>query len=247
MQMQALRREMVKYSHRIWERGWVGNHDGNITARLDKNRILATPTAFSKAEIKEDDLLVIELWTGKIQSGKHKAFSELGMHLEWYKVRDDVTAVFHAHPPVTSGFSCAGVEVEPKITAEAVVSLGDRIPLAPAVFPGSLESRQQVRFLGNVYDVIMLANHGLVSCGADLEQAYLRMELTEHLAKIQQNARGAGGLRLIPEVWVADLLAKRKKAGLGPEARNTPVPAPRDLARLPMDELVSTLVEKLTE
>lgn len=247
MQLQAMRREMVKYSRRVWERGWVGNHDGNITARLDKNRVLATPTAFSKVEIKEEDLLVMDLWSGKVLSGAHKPFSELGMHLEWYKARNDVQAVLHAHPPVSTGFSCAGIEVEPRITAEAVVSLGDRIPLAPPVVPGSLESRQQVRFLGNVYDVIMLGNHGLISCGADLEQAYLRMELAEHLARIQQGAIQAGGLRLIPDVWVEDLLAKRKKAGLGPEARNAPVPPPKDLSRLPMDELVATLVERLTK
>jgi len=247
MEMQALRRKVVKYSHRIWDQGWVANHDGNITVRMDKSRVLATPSAFSNAEVKEEDLLVIEIWTGKVVSGRHRAFSELGLHLEYYKCREDVNAVLHAHPPVSCALSIAGIEVEPRMSAEAVISLGDRIPLAPYAFPASLESRRQIRFLGQAYDVIMMANHGVIACGTDLEQAYLRVELCEQLAKMQQGAIGLGNLRLIPEAWVSDLLAKRKKAGLGPESRGEKIPSPRDLSSLPADELVEALVEKLKE
>jgi L-fuculose-phosphate aldolase len=246
MDSQALRRDIVKYCQRIWERGWVANHDGNLTVRLDKNRILATPTAFSKKEIREDDILVVELWTGKVANGRHKAFSELPLHLEYYKVREDVNAVLHAHPPVASAFSVAGIEVETRITPEAVVSLGDRIPLAPVAMPGTLESAQQVRYLGNLYDVILLGNHGVVSCGTDLEQAYLRCELTEHLARMQRNAMLMGSVRFIPADWVPELLNKRKKAGLGPEARKAPpVKSPRALSQLPMNELLPALVQQL--
>jgi len=244
--MQALRRQLVKFSHRVWEQGWVANHDGNITVRVDRRRILATPTAFSKIEIREDDLLLIETHTGKVLSGKHRPFSELGLHLEYYRVRDDVNAVLHAHPPVSSGMTVAGIEVEPRLTPEAVVSLGDRIPLAPVVFPGSLESRQQVRYLGRVYDVIALASHGIIACGADLEQAYLRTELCEQLAQMQQVAMGAGRLQLIPEVWLPDLLAKRKKAGLGPEGRGEQPPPP-DISTLPVDQIVEAMVENLKD
>lgn len=244
--MQALKRQLVKFSHRVWEQGWAANHDGNITVRIDKRRILATPTSFSKIEIREDDLLLIEAQTGKVLSGKHRPFSELTLHLEYYRIREDVNAVVHAHPPVTSGLTVAGVEVEPRMTPEAVVSLGDRIPLAPVVFPGSLESRQQVRFLGRLYDVIALASHGVIACGADLEQAYLRCELTEQLAKMQQVAMGVGRLQLIPDVWMPDLLAKRKKAGLGPEGRGEQPPVPH-ISTLPVDQIVEAMVENLKE
>lgn len=244
-QANALRRDIVKYSRRIWERGWVANHDGNLSVRIDKSRILATPTAFSKEEIREDDLLVIEIWTGKVVSGKHRPFSELPLHLEYYQVRDDVQAVIHAHPPTASGFSIAGLEVDPRITPEAVVSLGDRIPLAPTVRPGSLAARQQIRSLGNLYDAIMLGNHGTLACGIDLEMAYLRTELVEHLARMQQQAMLLGNLRMIQDDLVAELMKKRKAAGLGPEARNAPAPPRRELSELPVEEIISTMVEKL--
>jgi L-fuculose-phosphate aldolase len=241
----ALRRDLVKYSRRIWERGWVANHDGNLSVRVDKNRILATPTAFSKEEVREDDLLLIEIWTGKVVAGRHRPFSELPLHLEFYQVRDDVQAVIHAHPPVASGFAIAGLEVEPRITPEAVVSLGDRIPLAPTVKPGSLAAKQQVRSLGALYDAFLLGNHGTLACGIDLEMAYLRTELVEHLAKMQQQAMILGNLRLIQDEWVRELMAKRKQAGLGPEARNAKVPPQKDLASLPVEEIISTMVEQL--
>ncbi len=241
----ALRRDLVKYSQRIWERGWVANHDGNLSVRVDKSRILATPTAFSKGEVREDDLLLIEIWTGKVLSGRHRPFSELPLHLEYYQVRPDVQAVIHAHPPVACGFAIAGLEVDPRITPEAVVSIGDRIPLAPTVKPGSLAARQQIRSLGTLYDAVMLGNHGTVVCGSDLEMAYLRTELVEHLAKMQQQAMLLGNLRLIQDEWVAELMKKRKSAGLGPEARGAQTPPARVLADLPVEEIISSMVEQL--
>lgn len=243
----ALRRDLVKYSCRVWERGWVANHDGNLSVRVDRNRILATPTAFSKGEVREDDLLLIEIWTGKVISGKHRPFSELPLHLEYYQVRPDVQAVIHAHPPTSCGFAIAGLEVDPRITPEAVVSIGDRIPLAPTVKPGSLAARQQIRSLGALYDVVMLGNHGTLACGNDLEMAFLRTELVEHLAKMQQQAMLLGNLRLIQDEWVAELLKKRKSAGLGPEARGARVPPARVLADLPVEEIISSMVEQLKD
>jgi L-fuculose-phosphate aldolase len=246
MELQALKREVVKFSRRVWERGWVANHDGNVTARIDKRRVLATPTAFSKAEVREEDLLVIELATGKVMAGRHKPFSELSLHLEYYKVREDVTAVLHAHPPVATGFAVAGIEVEPRLTPEAVVSLGDRIPIIPPAMPGRLEFIQPLRFLGKVYDVLLLGGHGALSCGRDLEQAYLRMELVEHLARIQQAAMILGNLRLVPDAWMPELLEKRKKAGLGPDARGGQAAAlAREIGSLPAAELIAALVEKV--
>jgi L-fuculose-phosphate aldolase len=244
-QANALRRDLVKFSRLIWQRGWVANHDGNLSVRVDKSRILATPTAFSKDEVREDDLLLIEIWTGKVLTGKHRPFSELPLHLEYYQVRDDAQAVIHAHPPAASGFAIAGLEVDPRITPEAVVSLGDRIPLAPTVRPGSLAARQQVRSLGTLYDAIMLGNHGTLACGDTIEMAYLRTELVEHLAKMQQRAMLLGNLRLIQDEWVAELMQKRKSAGLGPAARGTKAPPVSELADLPVEEIISSMVEKL--
>jgi len=245
MEQPAARRELVKYSHRIWERGWVANHDGNLSLRIAKDRILTTPTAFSKQEVTEEDLLVVEIASGKVLSGRHRPFSELGLHLEFFQAREDIQAVIHAHPPVASGFTVAGIEVEPRITAEAVVSLGDRIPLAPLAPPGGLEARTQSRYLGRLFDAILLSNHGAITCGDSLEQAYLRMELVEHLARMQQQAMLLGNLRLLSDPLVQELLGKRKKAGLGPDVRGLKAPPRKDITHLPVEDVITALVKEL--
>lgn len=245
MNIQALRRQVVVYCRLLWDKGWVANHDGNITVRIGPNRILATPTAMSKREIREDDLLILDIDTGKVLTGSRKPFSELYLHTEAYKVRDDVQTVIHAHPRTLCSFSVAGIEVEPRIMPEPVVSIGERIPLTPPVMPGSPQAREQIRALARLYDVILLGNHGPVSFGTDLEQAFLRLELAEHVASIQQQATWLGRMNLIPEVHLKDLLKARKKAGLGPEARGVKVPPELSPANAAIPDLVKALVEKL--
>jgi L-fuculose-phosphate aldolase len=216
---------MTRWIHKVDEKGWVANHDGNASLRLSGNRFLATPTAFSKAEIQEHDLLVVNQ-RGQVLQGRHRIFSEFALHRICFATRPDAQVVLHAHPPATTGMAIAGVEVVPTMIAEAVVSLGDRIPLAPYALPGTEASNEALAEQILVYDVVMLANHGVIAVGDDLEQAFLRLELCEHLAKIQLAAEQAGGARRIPEADVERLLNKRAKAGLGPEARGLERPRP---------------------
>ena len=245
MNIQALRRQVAEYSRRLWDRGWVANHDGNITVRIDGGRLLATPTAVSKRAIREEDVLILDMESGAVIAGAGRPFSELYMHLEFYAARDDVTAVIHAHPPVLCSFAVAGIEVEPTIMPEPVVSLGPRIPLAPPVQPGSIQAKHQIRALAKLFDVVLLGNHGPVACGADLEQVYLRLELAEHIADIQQRAVWLGGSRRIPVAFMEPLLKARRKAGLGPEARG-PVPAVPSLEDAPIEDLVRELVKDIS-
>jgi len=245
MNLQALRRQVAETSRLIWEKGWVANHDGNVTARADRGRILATPTAVSKAAVGEEDVLLLDGETGSVLAGRGRPFSELYMHQEIYRERADVNAVIHAHPPVLCSFAVAGIEVETAIMPEPVVSLGPRIPLAPPVQPGSLRAKQQLRALAKLFDVILLGNHGPVAAGGDLEQARLRLELAEHVADIQQRATWLGGARRIPERFMEPLLKARTKAGLGPGARGARPPASA-LEEAPVEELVRALVEDVS-
>jgi L-fuculose-phosphate aldolase len=247
MNIQALRRQVAEFSRRIWEKGWVANHDGNITVRIDGGRLLATPTAVSKGAIREEDVLVLDGETGGVISGAGRPFSELYLHQEIYRARGDVTAVIHAHSPVLCSFAVAGMEVDPAIMPEPVVSLGPRIPLAPPVQPGSIQAKHQLRALAPLFDVILLGNHGPVVAGADLEQAYLRLELAEHVADIQQRAIWLGGAQRIPERFVEPLLKSRRKAGLGPEARGPVPPGAPSLEDASVEDLVRALVEDVNK
>jgi L-fuculose-phosphate aldolase len=207
----ALRDAIATCAVRLHARGWVANHDGNVTARLGAGRVLATPTATSKAAITAAGLLVVDE-DGKKLSGEGKPFSELGLHLTVYKNRGDVNAVVHAHPPAATGIACAGSSLlERPFIAEAVVSLGPSLPTVPYAPPGAAACAALAPFVLE-HDAVLLANHGVFAWGADVEQAYLRLELVEHLAQIALHAEKVGGVRPLPESSLGALLEARRKA-----------------------------------
>jgi len=221
-----LQAQVVEICRRLHARGWVANHDGNVTAKVGPDRILATPTAVSKAEVTEEMLLLLDL-EGKRISGRLKPFGEVTLHLECYRAREDVRAVVHAHPPTATGFACAGVELPVAMMPEAVVSLGPAIPTAAYAAPGPAAAAAAGDLVRR-YDAILLASHGALTVGVDLEQAYLRMELVEHYARIAKVALEIGGPRSLPPADVQKLCEARAKAGLGPRTSTAPpATAPR--------------------
>lgn len=199
------------------ERGWVANHDGNITVRLAPNRFLATPTATSKRLV--DDSLLIEVdGQGKRISGTARPFGEFNLHMAIYERRDDVCAVVHAHPPHATAIACSGQNpIERPFIAEAVVSIGALVPKLPFALPGP-EAKRVLMGVAEHVDAALMQNHGVIAWGASVEQAYLRLDLVEHLARIALTAQAAGGVTPLPESAVAQLLQKRARAGLGKAA-----------------------------
>ena len=204
--------EVVEYSKRLAMRGWVANHDGKITVRMDEDLYLATPTAFAKAQVERESLLYVNGRAEKV-SGRTRPFSELTLHLFAYRVRPDIATVIHAHPVHSCAFAVRGEPVLSTMLAESVVS---RVR-----YPGTLcdakdsESTQVLSDALRLNDVVIMENHGVLAVGPDLETAYLRLELVEHLATIQFKAIQLGGARTIPQADIEALLEARNKAGLG--------------------------------
>src|SRR5262249_30014547 len=121
---------LVDYSRRMHARGWVANHDGNLSVRLGDGRFLCTPTAYSKAEVTADSLVTVDE-AGAVGAGRNRAFSELGLHLAIYKDRPDVQAVVHAHPPHATALAASGRALSEPFLLEAVVSIGPTVPVVP--------------------------------------------------------------------------------------------------------------------
>ena len=212
----SLRARVAATSRELHARGWVANHDGNLTVR-DGARFLATPTATSKRVIGDRDLLELDP-AGKVV-GPGKVFGELGLHLAVYQRRPDVGAVIHAHPPHATAVACARGGVSDHVIgrpfiAEAVVSLGPIIPRLPFAPPGEPAVAALAPWCEEV-DAVLLGGHGVMAWGADLEQAFLRLELVEHLARIALAALPLGGPEPLPASALPALLAARAKAGLG--------------------------------
>ncbi len=207
-----LRHQIAEVARHLHARGWVANHDGNVTAR-DGSRYLATPTATSKRLISDRELIELD---GKGQVvGNGKVFGEIGLHFAIYDRRPDVHCVVHAHPPNATAISASrGNPIEQPFIAEAVVSLGARIPKIPYAQPGDA-ARAALAPWCELVDAVLVGNHGVFAWGADPEQALLRLELVEHLATIAIAAAPLGGIEPLPDSALMPLLTARAKANIG--------------------------------
>lgn len=217
----AYQRGLSDYAKRLAARGWVANHDGNISLRApDGQRFYATPTATAKAEVGPGDTVIVDL-EGKKLSGTKRLFSEWHLHAACYRARPDVQVVMHAHPPCATAFGLAGRSLGVPALPEMVVSLGANVPLIPYAMPKSASQDNDIAkaLTEGDADAMLIAHNGVLIVGQDLEQAYLRLELVEHYAQILTAAAGLGPLRALPGDDVKKLLAARTKAGLGAAAR----------------------------
>ncbi len=208
----------------MYERGYIVACEGNLSVRLDEERVLTTPTCMNKGTLTPDDLVIIDL-EGRHVAGDRKASSELAMHLLFYRMRPDVQAICHAHPPTATGFAVAGRALDQALLPEVIVGLG-LIPLVKYGTPGTPELSASIEPYVPHYDALLLANHGAVTCGPDLLTAFFRMETIEHFAKITLAAEMAGTPTLLSSREVAKLIAAR--------TRYFVVPPPGGGAELPV-------------
>jgi len=176
------RRDIVRFGALLHSLGFIAATDGNLSVRLDEDRILVTPTGMSKGMLTPSDLVVVDLEGRKVK-GKRQVTSEIGMHLLIYHMRPDIRGIVHAHPRTATGFAAAGMALNQPLVCEVVIGLG-LIPLAPYGTPGTPELAATLEPLIPQYDAILMANHGVVTYGPDLQSAYMKMETVEHFAQI---------------------------------------------------------------
>ena len=212
------RRDICAVGRWIHDRGFVASTDGNISVRLGPDRILLTPTSMSKAMMNPEDLVIVDL-DGKRVSGLRKPSTELGMHLRIYRLRPDINAVCHAHPPTATGYAAAGIPLDKPILCELVIALGS-IPVARYATPGTSELGASIEPYVHDHDAILMANHGVVTYGSDLLTAFLRMETTEHFAQVSLVTERLGKQVILSGADVEKLVAARARycAGAQPEA-----------------------------
>lgn len=206
------RREVCRIGRWMYRRGFVVACEGNLSLRLDADRILLTPAGACKGHLAPENLLVVDL-SGKVVCGNGHPSSEMQMHLLFYRSRPDVQAVCHAHPPTATGFASAGRALEEAVLPEVIVGLG-KIPLAPYGTPGTWELCTGLEPLVKKHDAILLENHGAVTCGQDLATAYQRLETLEQFARILFIAESLGGPRLLSRAEVQKLIAARSRYGV---------------------------------
>src|ERR1700682_157167 len=217
MDEQTARRDLIRICHLMYERSYVVSSDGNVSVCLDYGRILATPTMTCKGRMTDDLIAVTDL-EGR-QLNESRASSELAMHLLIYRERPDVKAVCHHHPPHCRAFAVAGLAIDQPILSEVILTLGC-VPLAGYGTPSTDELTDAMQPLVKHHNALLMANHGAVAYGADIGQAFDRLETLEHTARIAILSRILGGSKNLPAEAIEKLINVREAAGyLGEGAR----------------------------
>lgn len=214
----ALRREVLQVCERMYRRGLVAGTDGNVSVRLSKSHLLATPTGMSKGFLQPDDLVVCDMQGQHVQ-GKRRLTTEIRIHLAAYAERLDVCAVVHAHPPYATAFAVANKTMDERIMPEAYIAVG-KVALAVYGTPSTEELEESIRPTVAEHDAILLANHGAMTFGRDVTSAYHRMEALEQLARISALAHLVGEARQLTAEEIARLEAIRSVYGT--DDRNVP-------------------------
>jgi len=200
--------------HKMWQLGWVAANDGNVSVKLEDGTFLATPTGISKSFITPEKILHIDS-NGEVIEGQAgaKPSSEIKMHLRCYEERDDVGAVVHAHPPTATGYAVAHLDLDRYTMIETIIAIGS-IPVTPYGTPSTYEVPDAIAPYLQEHDVLLLANHGALTVGADLITAYYRMETLELYAKISLTAHLLGGEKEVSKENIDRLIGMRKSYGV---------------------------------
>jgi L-fuculose-phosphate aldolase len=204
-----LKRDLVRFSKWLYRLGFVPGTSGNLSVRIDRDRLLVTPTGVSKYLVRAVDMVVADM-EGRKLAGTRKVTSEIGMHLAIYGKRADVQAVIHAHPPIATAFACAGWPLDEMFCQEAVMTLGP-VPLARYATTGTDEVAESLAPLVEEHNAILMANHGAVTCGGNLLDAFLKMETLEHVAQIRLAAHQLGNIRTLEGEQTKSLLLAKEK------------------------------------
>ena len=178
------KRQIIEIGCRMYEQKYCAANDGNISCRSSEGGFWVTPSGVSKGFLTDEMLIKVDADGNILEANEgYKCSSEVKLHLKVYSERPEMNAVVHAHPPVSTAFACARRDLDTPVVTEAILSLGT-VPCAPFAVPGSPELAETIVPYLNGHAACLLANHGVLTWGESLVQAYYRMETTEYYANL---------------------------------------------------------------
>lgn len=200
---EIVRKKIVEISKLMYDKGLVNPYEGNVSV-LEGEQVYITPSGVCKGYLSEDMIVVTDL-NGNILEGMYKPSSEIKLHLAVYRLRSDIKSVVHAHPPYSTAYAIANKPIESKAYTEMIAFFG-KIPLAKYGRPSTDEISAGVEELIDRHDIILLANHGIVTIGTDIHNAFFKLEAAESMAKTLLLTKLLGGEKELPEAELESLV-----------------------------------------
>ena len=240
-----IKKEICDIGKRIYDHGFVAANDGNISVKVGPNEYYCTPTGVSKGALTPDMIIKVDKNGNKIE-GKLNPSSEIKMHMRVYQERPDVNAVVHAHPPVATAFTVAGVDLDQYILPEAVLTIGE-VPTCEYGTPSTMEIPDSLEPYIQNHDAFLLQNHGALTVGCNLTKAFFIMEEVEFNAKICKYAMELGAVHEIPNDQLGKLMELRKKMNLPGRHPGLVIEEEKPACDCASEELIATITRKVLE
>ena len=212
MTVKEIKKQICEVGHKIYALGFVAANDGNISVKYSDNEFYCTPTGVSKGSLTPDMIIKVDKDGNKLE-GKLNPSSEIKMHMRVYRERPDVGSVVHAHPPIATAFTVAGIELDKYILPEAVLTLG-KVPTCAYGTPSTMEIPDSLEPYIENHDAFLLQNHGALTVGFSLTKAMFVMEEVEFNAKICKYAMELGAVHEIPNDQLKKLMELRQKMNI---------------------------------
>ena len=207
-----LRGSICEIGKLAYQKGFIVGADGNISARMGDGTVLITPAGAMKGFLSPQHLAHIDL-TGRVLDNGPKCSTEVGIHLVAYRERPEMRAVLHCHPPHAVALTIAGIDMQTPIIPEIIVTIGG-IPTAPYGTPGTDELPESIRAIVKCSDTLVMQNHGSVTLGTNLLDAFKKLDMLEHTAKILWLAHCLGRVHALSPDAVSKLLGTRQSLGI---------------------------------
>ncbi|MBW3539165.1 MAG: class II aldolase/adducin family protein [Planctomycetes bacterium] len=206
-----LKEQICEIGRRVYNKGFAAANDGNISIRVGENEVLCSPTMICKGFMSPEDICAVDLDGNQI-AGTRKRTSEILLHLTIMKERPDVKAVVHCHPPHATAFAVAGEPIPQCVLPEVEVFMGE-VPIAPYETPGGQKFADTVKPFLTATNTIILRNHGTVTFGKNLEDAYWKTEILDAYCRILLLAKQMGPIEYFNRQQTVELLDLKQRLG----------------------------------
>lgn len=199
--------ELIEYGRMAGDKNYTPGISGNLSARCG-DMVVITSSGVANGYLTENDFAVVDFDGNAIEG--EKPSSERMLHIEFYKKRPEMNYVMHVHSPYLTAFASAGIALDDKISPEIIYCF-EKVPLAEYSIPGSKELVEKTSKYFENYDVVLMANHGVIIAGKDIKDAFYKLDLCENYAKTVICAKLLGGAKILPEEEVEKIYLLRQK------------------------------------
>lgn len=199
--------ELIEYGRMAGDKNYTPGISGNLSARCG-DMVVITSSGVANGYLTENDFAVVDFDGNAIEG--EKPSSERMLHIEFYKKRPEMNYVMHVHSPYLTAFASAGIALDDEISPEIIYCF-EKIPLAEYSIPGSKELVEKTSKYFENYDVVLMANHGVIIAGKDIKDAFYKLDLCENYAKTVICAKLLGGAKILPEEEVEKIYLLRQK------------------------------------